>query len=262
MNTPKPIFRRLALRIAFFNLLVCLALNGAAYWLLGLAMERTTQLARTHAELSEVVRLAAWVDHGGQLFLPYFVPATVVFFLIITLLTAWSARRAVTGLLMSAGAPAAKPRKAAPAAEPPPRNRQAEAAVAARREADDKRLFLHLVAVLQKEGRLLDFFSEDLSAYNDGQIGAAVRSIHENCKKAIDGHIAPQAILTQQEDEEIEVAADFDPNALKLVGNVTGRPPFKGIVRHRGWQARRLELPAFSGNVAPEIIAPAEIEVR
>jgi hypothetical protein len=86
--------------------------------------------------------------------------------------------------------------------------------------------------------------------------------IHEGCKKALDDVIAPGAILVQQEEEEIEVAADFDPNALKLVGNVTGRPPFKGIVRHRGWRARKLDLPSFSGSVDPEIIAPAEVEVR
>ena len=60
-----------------------------------------------------------------------------------------------------------------------------------------QRLYLHLVTVLQKEGRLLDFFSEDLSQYNDGQIGAAVRDIHRNCKKALEEHVAPQAVLAQ-----------------------------------------------------------------
>jgi hypothetical protein len=48
-----------------------------------------------------------------------------------------------------------------------------------------RRLFLHSLSVLQREGRLLDFFAEDLSRYEDDQIGAAVRSIQEDCKKAI-----------------------------------------------------------------------------
>ena len=48
-----------------------------------------------------------------------------------------------------------------------------------------RRLFLHSLSVLQRDGRLLDFFGEDLSLYDDEQIGAAVRSVQEDCKKTI-----------------------------------------------------------------------------
>ena len=44
---------------------------------------------------------------------------------------------------------------------------------------------LRLLAALQEEGRLIDFFSEDIGLYSDEQIGAATRGIHESCRKAL-----------------------------------------------------------------------------
>jgi len=125
-----------------------------------------------------------------------------------------------------------------------------------------RRLFLHLLSVLQREGRLLDFFGEDLSLYEDDQIGAAVRSVHEDCKAAMDKYIAPVPVLDREEGEEIEIEPGFDPNALKLTGNVAGEPPFKGILRHRGWKARRKELPRLADVLDSGIIVPAEVEIE
>ncbi|MDL1967326.1 MAG: DUF2760 domain-containing protein [Deltaproteobacteria bacterium] len=126
---------------------------------------------------------------------------------------------------------------------------------------NDRRLFLHLFSVFQREGRLMDFFFEDLNLYEDSQIGAAVRSIHENCKKVVDRAISPESVIDEKEGDQITIQQDFDPGAIKLIGNVTGEPPFKGIVRHRGWKAKRLEMPTLSSSHEPDIIAPAEIEI-
>jgi len=138
------------------------------------------------------------------------------------------------------------------------------AASAAEREAQQytqQRLFLHLLSVLQREGRLVDFFSEDLNLYEDAQIGGAVRAIHENCKKAVNKSLALEAVIDRSEGEEIRVEPGFDPDAIKLTGNVTGDPPFTGILRHKGWRTRKLELPALSGVQDARIIAPAEVEI-
>ncbi len=125
----------------------------------------------------------------------------------------------------------------------------------------NRRYYLHMLAVLQREGRLVDFLEEDLSAYDDAQIGAAVRSIHENCHKTLDKYLSPKPVLEHGEGDEIRVSADFDPATIKLTGNVTGEPPFSGIVRHRGWRAGKLELPALSGSGDAKVIAPAEVEI-
>ena len=127
---------------------------------------------------------------------------------------------------------------------------------------NDRRLFLHLLSVFQREGRLMDFFFEDLNLYEDSQIGAAVRSIHENCKKVVDRSISPESVIDEREGDEITIEQDFDPASIKLTGNVTGEPPFKGIVRHRGWKAKRLEMPTLSSSQEPGIIAPAEVEIE
>jgi hypothetical protein len=127
---------------------------------------------------------------------------------------------------------------------------------------NDRRLFLHLLSVFQREGRLMDFFFEDLNLYEDSQIGAAVRSIHESCKKVVDRAISPESVIDEKEGDQITIQQDFNPSAIKLTGNVTGEPPFKGIVRHRGWMAKRLEIPTLSSSQEPGIIAPAEVEIE
>jgi hypothetical protein len=131
-----------------------------------------------------------------------------------------------------------------------------------KRNNHEKRLFVHLLAVLQREGRLMDFFQEDLAAYQDAQIGAAVRSIHENCRQTVNRYLSPEPIMKEGEGETVEIAAGFDAHAVKLVGNVVGQPPFTGILRHRGWQLRTVALPDLAETENPNIIAPAEVEVR
>ncbi|MBF0201548.1 MAG: DUF2760 domain-containing protein [Desulfamplus sp.] len=124
------------------------------------------------------------------------------------------------------------------------------------------RLFLHFLSVLQREGRLLDFFAEKLDLYDDEQIGAAVRSIQEECKKTVEKYLAPVPVIDRDEGEMIDVPAGFDPDALKLTGNVSGEPPFRGILRHRGWKAGKKEIPRLSDVRDTTIIAPAEVEIE
>jgi hypothetical protein len=125
----------------------------------------------------------------------------------------------------------------------------------------DQRMLLHLLTLLQREGRLMDFLGEDLSAYEDAQIGMAVRSIQESCKAAIEKQLHPKAVMEAEEESKVTVAAGFDPNAIKLVGKVAGEPPFTGILRHKGWRAAGVEIPALSDKDDPLVIAPAEVEI-
>jgi hypothetical protein len=125
-----------------------------------------------------------------------------------------------------------------------------------------KRLFLHLLSVLQKEGRLLDFFNEKLDQYDDAQIGAAVRNIHDNCSRTLGKYLTLGSVMDGAEGETVTVQAGFDPAAVKLVGNVTGEPPFKGVLRHKGWKVEKLTIPTLSVQENPGIIAPAEVEIE
>jgi len=124
-----------------------------------------------------------------------------------------------------------------------------------------QRLFVHLLSVLQREGRLIDFFSENLEAYEDAQIGAAVRSIHENCKAGLDKYLKMAPVVSNPEGQTITLKPGFDAAAIKVVGNVAGDPPFSGVVRHRGWRAVSIDIPTLTNIRDPGLIAPAEIEV-
>ena len=125
-----------------------------------------------------------------------------------------------------------------------------------------RRLFLHSLSVLQREGRLLDFFAEDLSLYEDDQIGAAVRSIQEDCKKAIKKYIDPKPVLEAEEGDMVTIKSGFDIDAIKLVGNVAGEPPFEGVLKHRGWKAGKKEVPRLSDIQDSGIMIPAEVEIK
>lgn len=147
-----------------------------------------------------------------------------------------------------------------------PENETARAAPAAKEDAGKKdlaerRMFLHLFAMLQREGRLMDFLAEDLNQYEDDQIGSAVRAVHAGCLRIVQEYLDPRPVLDEDEGGHVVIANDFDPGAVKLTGKVVGDPPFKGILRHKGWQVGELKLPTLSGSQNTKIIAPAEVEL-
>ena len=47
---------------------------------------------------------------------------------------------------------------------------------------------LALLALFQREGRLVDFLREDLTGHPDESIGAAARDVHRGCKKVLEQH--------------------------------------------------------------------------
>lgn len=120
---------------------------------------------------------------------------------------------------------------------------------------------VQILALLQKEGRLLDFLQEEIEEYTDAQVGAAVRSIHRDCRKVLAEHVGLEPVHEGQEDQKVKVEPGFDPSAIRLIGNVTGEPPFSGVLRHHGWRAAELKIPAMAQGHDPAVIAPAEVEL-
>ncbi len=121
------------------------------------------------------------------------------------------------------------------------------------------RLALQLLALLQREGRLIDFCEEDLAGFPDAQIGAAARTVHEGCRKALRGAFTFASVRPEGEGDTVTVPQGFDPQTIRLTGNVTGSPPFTGVLRHHGWKVASVRMPAASGD--PTVIAPAEVEL-
>ena len=142
--------------------------------------------------------------------------------------------------------PQPEPKKAAP--PPPPPKPTTDAAV-------------QLLALFQREGRLVDFLREDIQPYDDSQIGAAVREIHKACREVLTEHLTLEPVLSGNEGDEITVPQGFDPSAIRLTGNVSGEPPFHGSLRHAGWRATQVKLPAQPAGQDPKIVTPAEVEI-
>jgi hypothetical protein len=120
---------------------------------------------------------------------------------------------------------------------------------------------LQLLGLLQREGRLMDFLQEDMSGYTDEQVGAAARVVHDQCKRALDSHLTLERIRSEEEGSRVSVQSGFSPAEIRLLGNVSGEPPFTGALTHAGWRVAHIELPKLSDGHDVHVIAPAEVEL-
>jgi uncharacterized protein DUF2760 len=126
--------------------------------------------------------------------------------------------------------------------------------------ADTSDRAVQLLALLQRDGRLVDFLMEDVAAYSDTQIGSAVRDVHAGCRRALNRYVSLEPILDGREGEATTIA-QVNPATIRLVGNVTGQPPFRGTLLHRGWRTTRVDLPPLGADSTRRVVAQAEIEV-
>jgi len=127
--------------------------------------------------------------------------------------------------------------------------------------APDSTAALQLLSLLQREGRFVDFLQQDIAAFPDADVGVAARVVHDGCRKALRAHADLEPVRAEDEGARLKLEAGFDSDAVKLVGDVAGAPPYTGVLRHRGWRAKRLELPRLVGGHDARILAPAEVEL-
>lgn len=120
---------------------------------------------------------------------------------------------------------------------------------------------VRLLAVLQREGRFIDFLQEDVSSFDDADIGAAARGVHSGCLKAVEEFVELTPVMDGEEGGSVTIDEGFDASAIRLVGNVQGDPPFKGTLSHHGWRAAKVKLPELPESMDAMVVAPAEVEV-
>lgn len=180
-------------------------------------------------------------------------------------LTSAAAPAAGSGAPKPAAAPVAVAPAAAPVPVAPPSELASGSALgpeAVAAQADQRRRgAVQVLAVLQREGRLLDFLSENIDTYTDGQIGAAVRDIHRGCRKALAEHVKVAPIRPEPDEAVVRIAAGHDASQVRLIGQVSGRPPFEGTLRHHGWRSTQINLPDIPAGHDPTVICPAEVEI-
>ena len=276
MNVMKSCSRRILLwNLVFFTMMALMAVfAGYTGWRFLFSALPLPVLQDASARQPEFQagfdQIQPWIDYAGH----FFIPLTGAVFFLLALIFWLILRRSVAKAINRFGVDVEtkaektkatreqKTKAAMPAGYPEPADAGADARESeADQQARMQRLYLHLLSVFQREGRLIDFFAEDLTPYDDAQIGVAVRNIHENCSKTLQKYLKPKAVIEKQEGEEILVPKNFDTDAIKLTGNIAGEPPFKGILRHKGWQAGRIELPVLNPGHNPRVISPAEVEI-
>jgi hypothetical protein len=144
-----------------------------------------------------------------------------------------------------------------PAPQPPPPPPKAPALPPERVHASA----LALLGALQREGRLIDFLRQDVAGFSDEEIGAAARVVHGGCARVLQQGFDFEPAVKECEGEAIAVPVGFDAQRIRLTGNVTGQPPYRGTVRHHGWVARSIRLPSVSEALDPRVLAAAEVEL-
>ncbi len=120
---------------------------------------------------------------------------------------------------------------------------------------------LAVLALLQREGRFIDFLQEDLAAYPDADIGAAARAVHTGCRKVLSQCLTLEPVLRESEGSTVSVPTGFDAQRIRLTGNITGNGPFRGEVRHHGWVTTAVRMPVISESLDARVLAPAEVEL-
>ena len=138
--------------------------------------------------------------------------------------------------------------KTQPAAKPAPQARPSDGA-------------LQMLGILQRDARLIDFLMEDIAAFSDEQVGAAVRSLHGQSRDSLNRYLRLAPVIDGVEGTFTKLETN-DPGTVKLLGNVPakGKAP-GGVLRHKGWRAERIDLPPIAPS-QNDIIAPAEVEVE
>lgn len=151
----------------------------------------------------------------------------------------------------------------APEAEPKPEPKPEPVAVPAPKvEAKPPAdAALQLLALLQREGRLVDFLEEDVSGADDAQIGAAARVVHAGCRKALHEHVKLAAVRSEEEGVKVTLPEGFSATEVKLTGNVSGKAPYSGTLRHKGWRVTSITLPTPVDGHDARVIAQAEVEL-
>lgn len=256
MDLLKAYWRRSFFIVLLFMVILFVIINGLLWFCYHMGSQILFALGQIPDQPVELTEILKEITEYKQMAEIYFIPVSAGFFMVFTMIFWIFFKIATVGLFKKTQVLSVDKKKPADV-EVGPDSKKIEQ----ERLKQEQRLFLYFLSLLQREGRLLDFFSEDLDLYEDSQIGAAVRSIHQNCKKVIDKNLAPQPVIDREEGEQITVESDFNPDAIKLTGNVTGDPPFKGVLRHRGWQTQKMELPTLSSGKDSKIIAPAEVEI-
>ena len=120
------------------------------------------------------------------------------------------------------------------------------------------------LAIFQERGRLIDFLMDDITTYDDAQVGVAARVVHQGCKAALEEHFRIRPIREESEGSSVTIPAGYAADEYRLIGKISGPGAFSGTLLHHGWKTDSVNLPRLvrTGPARLPTIAPAEIELK
>lgn len=132
-----------------------------------------------------------------------------------------------------------------------------------------------LLAVLQRDARLLDLVHESLDDYSDEQIGGAARNVLRDTRKAMDRVFGLKRLVDDAEGARIEIPGQASPIRWRVLSSGTnstgtnstganssgGASGSRGTLVHAGWIASKTDLPTWTGKKEDVlVVAPVEVE--
>lgn len=133
--------------------------------------------------------------------------------------------------------------------------------------ADPEAQVINFLGMLQEQGRLVDFLMDDIAGYDDSQVGAAARVVHQGCREVLNQCFNIRPVIEGEEGQQTELEPEQNSRRFRILGTVSSAGGRKtGTVMHRGWQTTKVGLPkpaadAVQHDQAALIIAPAQVEV-
>ena len=131
------------------------------------------------------------------------------------------------------------------------------AAPAPAQSVDPKASARVLLALLQREGRFVDFLEQPVDGFSDADVGAAARVVHAGCKKALAGRVSVEPILAEDEGARVVLAGHEDH--VSMPGAARAKAGTFTVV-HRGWRLTRDELPTLTAGHDGAVLQAAEVE--
>ncbi|MBW0000389.1 MAG: DUF2760 domain-containing protein [Verrucomicrobia bacterium] len=186
----------------------------------------------------------------------YLVPIAAAAFMLSLLVLVLS----LAGRTKPAAAPEPAPVEAAAPSPPPPVVVPPPTPAVNPAEAEVVAFF----ALLQEKGRFVDFLMEDLTPYDDAQVGTAARVVHQGCRQVLQESFKITPVANAEEGSQVTVPAGYAADEYRIVGKLSGDPPFTGKLIHKGWKTESVKLPRLvnTGRERLPAIAPAEVEIK
>jgi len=82
---------------------------------------------------------------------------------------------------------------------------------------------------------------DDITTYDDAQVGTVARVVHQGCKAALREHFEIRRLREEGEGSSVTIATGYPADEYRLIGKISGPGPFSGNLVHHGWKTHSVK---------------------